>query len=108
MTGTTTIVQLEARRDMQGRLLALQTVLLGGSAAIGGPLLGWIADKAGARVLMELGGVACLAAAAFGLVMSRRFHDDGARSDELTVRVGTPVSSPESAEVELRDPRDSI
>jgi len=66
MTGTTTIVQMEARRDMHGRVLALQTVFLGGSAALGGPLLGWIADTVGARALMVLGGVACLSSAAFG------------------------------------------
>lgn len=72
MTGTTTIVQLEARRDLQGRLLALQTVLMGASAAFGGPLLGWIADTFGARVLLFLGGTACLAAAACGLVFAPR------------------------------------
>ena len=72
MTGTTTIVQLEARRDMHGRLLALQTVLLGGSAALGGPLLGWIADTSGARMLMVIGGVVSLGAATFGTVMAKR------------------------------------
>ena len=51
---------------MHGRVLALQMVFLGGSAAVGGPLLGWIADTAGARALMVIGGVACLGAAAFG------------------------------------------
>jgi len=75
MTGTTTIVQMEARRDMHGRVLALQTVLLGGSAAFGGPLLGWIADTVGARALMVIGGVACLSAATFGTVATK--HSDG-------------------------------
>jgi hypothetical protein len=72
MTGTTTIVQMKGRRDMQGRLLALQTVLLGGSAAFGGPLLGWIADAAGARLLMIIGGIACVSAAAFGNAAARQ------------------------------------
>jgi MFS family permease len=73
MTSTTAIVQVEGRRDMHGRVLALQMVFLGGSAAVGGPLLGWIADTAGARALMVIGGVACLAAAAFGM-RSTRHH----------------------------------
>lgn len=77
MTGTTTIVQLESRRDMHGRLLALQTVLLGGSAALGGPLLGWIADAGGARTLMIIGGVVGLGAATFGTLMARRFEAGG-------------------------------
>ena len=71
MTGTTTIVQMEARRDMHGRVLALQTVFLGGSAALGGPMLGWIADTLGARALMILGGMACLSAATFGAFATR-------------------------------------
>jgi len=69
MTGTTTIVQMAARREMHGRMLALQTALLGGSAAFGGPLLGWIADHAGTRPLLVIGGLVCLAAAAFGAVV---------------------------------------
>ena len=66
MTSTAAIVQVEGRRDMHGRVLALQMVFLGGSAAVGGPFLGWIADAVGARALMVIGGVACLAAAGFG------------------------------------------
>ena len=68
MTSTTAIVQVEGRRDMHGRMLALQTVFLGGSAAVGGPFLGWIADTVGARALMVIGGVVCLGAAGFGAV----------------------------------------
>jgi MFS family permease len=68
LTSTTAIVQVEGRRDVQGRVLALQMVFLGGSAAVGGPFLGWIADSIGARSLMVLGGLACLGAAAFGAV----------------------------------------
>jgi MFS family permease len=72
MTSTTTLLQVGARRDMQGRVLALQTVLLGGGAAIGGPLLGWVADTVGVRALMMLGGLVCLGAAAFGAAMIHR------------------------------------
>jgi MFS family permease len=68
MTSTTAIVQVEGRRDMHGRVLALQMVFLGGSAAVGGPFLGWIADTVGARALMVIGGVVCLGAAGFGAV----------------------------------------
>ena len=66
MTSTTAIVQVRGRREMHGRVLALQMVFLGGSAAVGGPLLGWIADTTSARALMVIGGAACLGAAAFG------------------------------------------
>jgi MFS family permease len=68
ITSTTAIVQVRGRREMHGRVLALQMVFVGGSGAVGGPLLGWIADTAGARALMIIGAVGCLGAAAFGAI----------------------------------------
>ena len=71
----------DARQD-----LALQTVVIGGGGLIGGPLLGWLADVAGGRVPIVLGGVVCLLAAAFGYLANRRYvHrtaiDRGTRRD---------------------------
>jgi MFS family permease len=73
MTATTAIAQVEAKQEMHGRVLALQTVLIGGPLAIGGPILGWIADMFGARAPMVVGGVATLLAAAVGAWASRRY-----------------------------------
>jgi MFS family permease len=66
LTATTALVQIEAKPEMHGRVLALQMVLLAGTAPIGGPLLGWLADTLGGRAPLILGGVVCLLAAAFG------------------------------------------
>jgi MFS family permease len=74
-TATTAIVQVEASPEMHGRLLSLQTILLVGSSAFGGPVSGWLADAIGARSLVVIGGVVCLAAAAFGSVAARRARD---------------------------------
>ncbi|MBS1816686.1 MAG: MFS transporter [Acidobacteria bacterium] len=71
MTANSTVVQLEARPDMRGRMLALQTVLLGASALFGGPLLGWIADTTGGRTLIVIGGLTSLLAAAIGALHAR-------------------------------------
>jgi len=70
-TATTAIVQVRSEPRMHGRLLALQTVLLVGSSAFGGPISGWLADAFGARSLMVIGGAVCLAGAGFGFVMNR-------------------------------------
>jgi MFS family permease len=72
LTATTTIVQLEARAEMHGRVLALQMVLMAGTAPVGGPLMGWVADTLGGRAPIVLGGIVCLAAAVFGFFASRR------------------------------------
>jgi len=72
MTSTTTIVQVGTKRELQGRLLALQTVFTAGTGLVGGPICGWLADIAGGRAPIVLGGVVCLLASAFGFVASRR------------------------------------
>ena len=89
MTSTTSIIQVEARRDMHGRVLALQTVIIGGSAAFGGPLLGWMADTVGARALMVVGGVVCVGATVFGRVASKSAAQDNAAISETESAVGT-------------------
>ncbi len=80
MTSTTAIVQIIARSNMHGRVLALQSVLLIGTTPIGGPLLGAMADAWGARVPVAVGAVGALGAAAYGWVASRsirqRDHDE--------------------------------
>src|SRR6266436_1862054 len=48
MTSTTAIIQVEADPALHGRILALQTFIIGGTACIGGPILGWLADAMGA------------------------------------------------------------
>ncbi len=72
MTATTAIVQVRSDPQMQGRVIALQTVLLVGTTPIGGPLLGALADAYGARVPVVVGGVAAIGAAAWGAIVGRR------------------------------------
>src|SRR5438270_2268109 len=72
MTATTAIVQVRADPHMHGRVLALQTVLLIGTTPVGAPIMGAIADAAGARGPLIIGGAAALMAALFGFVVGRR------------------------------------
>ena len=73
MTASTSIAQVDTRRDMHGRVLALQTALIGGTALVGGPIVGQIADLAGGRAPIAVGGVVCLLAAGLGELGRRRF-----------------------------------
>lgn len=70
-TANSALAQLRARRTMVGRVVALQTILQVGTAPIGGPLLGYVADLAGARAPVLIGAAAALAAALFGLLATR-------------------------------------
>lgn len=71
MTATTALVQVRANPMMHGRVLALQSVLLIGTTPVGGPILGAMADTFGARSPVVLGGIAALAAAAWGAAVGR-------------------------------------
>lgn len=66
LTSSTATVQLLADAEYRGRVLAIQSMVFLGSAPIGGPLVGWVADVAGPRAAVAFGGLACLAAAAYG------------------------------------------
>ena len=80
MTASTTIVQVGAGPEYRGRVLAIQAMVFLGSTPIGGPLVGAVADVAGPRAAIAVGGVACRAAAVDALASDRahRAADDPA------------------------------
>lgn len=72
ITATTTLIQVQAKPEMLGRVLALQTVLLFGTTPIGGPLLGKLSDVSGGRAPILLGGVAAIITGLFGYYANKR------------------------------------
>jgi MFS family permease len=99
MTTSTAIVQLRAAPEYRGRVLALQAMVFLGSTPIGGPIVGWISDTAGPRVGIVIGGVACLAAAAWG----HRYLAHDPASDSTPAARG-PVTGPQPVLVTADDP----
>ena len=71
LTASTAVVQLRARPEMRGRVLALQAMLFLGSTPIGGPLIGWVSETLGARAGLLVGAVAALAIGAWGVLRAR-------------------------------------
>jgi MFS family permease len=63
--GTNSALQLSVTPSMRGRVMALYSVVFLGSTPIGGPLAGWLAEVAGPRISLAVGGVAALAGAAW-------------------------------------------
>ncbi|MBT2504271.1 MFS transporter [Curtobacterium sp. ISL-83] len=51
-----TTLQLAARPEMRGRIMALWALAWGGSTVIGGPLVGWVAQEFGSRWSLIIGG----------------------------------------------------
>ena len=64
--GVNSAMQLAVEPAMRGRVMALYSVVFLGSTPIGAPLVGWIAEIAGPRAGLVLGGLAALLAAAGG------------------------------------------
>jgi len=71
MTASTAIVQLTAAPSMRGRVLALQGMVFLGSTPIGGPIVGFISQRFGARYSVGLGAIATIGAGIFGVVKVR-------------------------------------
>lgn len=79
-TGNSTL-QLAAQPQMRGRVMALWAVAFLGSTPLGGPIAGAVAEWGGGRAGLLLGAVACLVAAAAGLLVLR--HRSGAGAAEV-------------------------
>jgi MFS family permease len=66
--GNTTL-QLESKPEMRGRVMSFWTMAFLGSTPIGGPIIGWIGEKYGARWGLSVGGLAAIAAAFYGAII---------------------------------------
>src|SRR5205823_13553491 len=62
-TAANTNVQLSVSPSMRGRVMALYLLVFMGGTPIGAPLVGWIAQAAGPRWSLIVGGLASLGAA---------------------------------------------
>jgi MFS family permease len=70
-TGNSTL-QLAAEPTMRGRVMSLWFVAFQGSTPIGGPIVGWVIARAGARAGLGLGALTCLLVALAGLLALNR------------------------------------
>ncbi|MEN9593558.1 MAG: hypothetical protein RLY23_41 [Actinomycetota bacterium] len=84
LTAATAIFQINATPEMRGRVLALQAMVFLGSTPIGGPILGWICERYGARWGIAVGAAAALSAGLWGMSRVRsRSNAVGNLPDQL-------------------------
>ena len=94
-------IQLAARPEMRGRVIALWQVAFQGTTPIGGPLVGWIIALTDPRAGLAVGGVACLVAAAGAVwyvrpplrrgASPRGSDDSGGSAERSENRLSTPA-----------------
>ncbi|ADX74830.1 Major Facilitator Superfamily transporter [Pseudarthrobacter phenanthrenivorans Sphe3] len=73
LTGSNQLVQVSSNMGIRGRVMSLYIMVLIGGQAIGGPMLGWIAEHADPHVaLLVSGGVPAAAALAVAVILARK------------------------------------
>ncbi len=81
----TTILQLESKPGMSGRVLAFWSMAYLGSTTIGAPAIGWVGETFGPRWGLAVGGVAAIVAAGIGYITLRQKIDIRIDGDEAAV-----------------------
>jgi len=96
--GVNSSLQIASQGELRGRVMALYSVVFLGSTPIGAPLIGWIAEVAGPRWGLVIGGVAALATAAWArLAFARAAEPDAVRAPEPDRRRPAPAAPPHGA-----------
>ena len=93
-----TMLQLESAPHMRGHVMSLWTMAIFGSTLIGAPLIGLIAEYAGARASLAIGGLAALVAGAFAA--SRMLRREAVQSVPRGVEIASgEIEAAESAKI---------
>lgn len=73
LTGSNQLVQVSSNMSIRGRVMSLYIMVLIGGQAIGGPMLGWLAEHASPHVaLVVAGGVPALAALTVAVILAQK------------------------------------
>src|SRR5690606_25770807 len=81
-------IQLVADPQMRGRAMALFVVATGGTAPIGGPLVGWIGEAVSPRIAFAIGGLGT-AVATLVMVLYLRHSDRDSTGRRSTLKPPT-------------------
>jgi MFS family permease len=97
-TLASTWLQLTARPEMRGRVMALLVLAIGGTTPVGAPAVGWVANQFGTRTAFGLVGAGTIVAALAVAVYLRRALADGLPEPGREVAEGAPPATSPRAE----------
>jgi MFS family permease len=73
LTGSNQLVQISSNMGIRGRVMSLYIMVLIGGQAIGGPMIGWLAEHVDPQTaILVSGGVPALAAVAVAVAIARK------------------------------------
>ncbi|ALO65468.1 MFS transporter [Arthrobacter alpinus] len=73
LTSANQLVQMSTNVSIRGRVMSLYIMVLIGGQALGGPLMGWMAENWGVQgATLVAGGMPALAAVVIGLILAKR------------------------------------
>jgi MFS family permease len=93
-------LQLTARPEMRGRVMALYSVVFLGGTPIGAPIAGFIGEHLGPRVGIAIGAITAIAAGSIGLRALARLGTPsalGADAEIVPTPAATNVTEPDLA-----------
>jgi MFS family permease len=71
MASSNTVLQTIVEEDKRGRVMSLYTMAFMGTAPLGSLLAGYLADRIGPQLTVQIGGIGCIGAS---LVFATQFH----------------------------------
>jgi predicted MFS family arabinose efflux permease len=96
-------LQLHAEPEVRSRVMSLYQVAVSGTTPIGGPIVGWVAERWNPQVGLALGGVAALASGFFGWRALKGVPDPEVSAvDEVEVHDEVDAPDPSDALAEIR------
>ncbi len=87
-TSSNAILQVNSASQMRGRVMSLWSMAFLGSTVIGAPIVGLLGDHASPQWALAIGGIAALAAGAFGLSAMHRHAAAPSRAAEALLEGG--------------------
>jgi MFS family permease len=85
-TTANSVLQLSTEPSMRGRIIAMFMAIALGSTPIGAPIVGWVADRFGARWALGLGAASGFAAAIVGVYYLIKYRPTGESIRAPTIR----------------------
>lgn len=84
-------LQLVTPAPLRGRIMAIYALVFLGSTPIGGPIVGWISERFGARAGLWIGAAASIAAATTAIATLRGVRDTIAAGTKSVTRPGEQI-----------------